>query len=162
MNRKIIALTLALVMGMFALTPFIAAAQTANPLKNISVTDATGNLTNGVLNITSFAVQRGKVVARGTLTGTLGGKQINQAVTLPVTTGQHTCDILHLTLGPLHLNLLGLVVDLNQINLDITAQQGSGNLLGNLLCSVAKLLDGNGNAVGRLVGLLNQILAALG
>ena len=121
-----------------------------------------GNLTNGVLNITSFAVQQGKVVAKGTLTGTLGGKQITQAVTLPVTTGQHTCDILSLTLGPLHLDLLGLVIDLNQINLDITAQSGSGNLLGNLLCSVAKLLDGNGNAVGKLVGLLNDILGALG
>jgi hypothetical protein len=32
------------------------------------------------------------------------------------------------------------------------------NLLGNLLCAVAKLLDGNGNAVGRLVKLLNDIL----
>ncbi|HXG83460.1 MAG TPA: hypothetical protein VNI84_05465 [Pyrinomonadaceae bacterium] len=53
-------------------------------------------------------------------------------------------------------------MQLSQVNLDITAQQGSGNLLGNLLCQVAKLLDGPGNAVGRLVGLLNRILGALG
>ena len=41
--------------------------------------------------------------------------------------------------------------------LDITAQTGAGNLLGNLLCAVAGLLD---NPSG-LVRLLNQILAAL-
>jgi hypothetical protein len=40
-----------------------------------------------------------------------------------------SCQILDLTLGPLHLDLLGLVVDLNQVHLNITAQPGSGNLL---------------------------------
>jgi hypothetical protein len=32
------------------------------------------------------------------------------------------CTILNLTLGPLHLDLLGLVVDLNQVHLTITGQ----------------------------------------
>jgi hypothetical protein len=41
--------------------------------------------------------------------------------------------------------------------LDITAQSGPGNLLGNLLCGVANLL----NSPTSLVTLLNQILAAL-
>jgi hypothetical protein len=71
-----------------------------------------------------------------------------------------TCDILTLVLGPLHLDLLGLVVDLNQVNLAITAQQGSGNLLGNLLCAVANLLNGTGGVTGPLgtiAGLLTQI-----
>jgi hypothetical protein len=71
-----------------------------------------------------------------------------------------SCTILDLTLGPLHLDLLGLVVDLNQVHLTITAQQGSGNLLGNLLCAVAGLLDG-GNPLGSLANLLNQILGIL-
>src|SRR5215208_3424402 len=35
-----------------------------------------------------------------------------------------TCQILHLELGPLDLNLLGLMVHLDQVVLDITAQQG--------------------------------------
>jgi hypothetical protein len=69
------------------------------------------------------------------------------------------------------LNLLGLVVHLDQVNLDITAEQGSGNLLGNLLCAVAGLLDpptgggGGGGLTGLLngiVALLNQILGAIG
>lgn len=162
-HKKFVALALAFVMGIFAIAPLgIASAQTANPLKNISLTDTTGKLTDAKFSVTGFAVQKGKVVATGTLTGTLDGKQVNQTATMPVTTGQHSCDILNLQLGPLDLNLLGLRVQLSQVNLDITAEQGSGNLLGNLLCQVAKLLDGQGNAVGRLVNLLNKILGALG
>ena len=53
-------------------------------------------------------------------------------------------DFRQLTLGPLDLNLLGLMVHLDQVVLDITAQSGAGNLLGNLLCSVANLLNGGG------------------
>ena len=49
---------------------------------------------------------------------------------------------LHLELGPLDLDLLGLVVHLDPVHLDITAVPGAGNLLGNLLCAVAGLLDG--------------------
>ena len=52
---------------------------------------------------------------------------------------------------------LGLEIDLSRVVLDITAQAGAGNLLGNLLCGVANLLsDPNG-----LARLLNQILGGL-
>jgi hypothetical protein len=71
-----------------------------------------------------------------------------------------TCQILNLTLGPLDLNVLGLMVHLDTVHLAITAQQGSANLLGNLLCAVANLLNGNANA-NAIVSLLNNILAAL-
>jgi len=80
-----------------------------------------------------------------------------------VGTRQEACDILNLTLGPLDLNLLGLRVQLNQVQLDITAVPGAGNLLGTLLCAVAGLLDspqlpdlGEG-----LTNLLNAILGLL-
>jgi hypothetical protein len=72
-------------------------------------------------------------------------------------TAAATCPILNLDLGPLHLDLLGLVVDLNRVVLTIVAQSGAGNLLGNLLCAVTGLLDNPGG----LATLLNQILAAL-
>jgi len=73
-----------------------------------------------------------------------------------------TCDILHLVLAPLDLDLLGLRVHLDRVVLDIVAASGAGNLLGNLLCAVTGLLDGGLNGVlGRLVGLLDRILAAL-
>jgi hypothetical protein len=45
------------------------------------------------------------------------------------------CQILDLVLGPLHLDLLGLIVDLNQVHLQITADP-NGGILGSLLCSL--------------------------
>jgi hypothetical protein len=45
------------------------------------------------------------------------------------------CQVLDLLLGPLHLNLLGLIVDLNQVHLQITADP-AGGVLGSLLCSL--------------------------
>ena len=38
---------------------------------------------------------------------------------------------------------------------------GAGNLLGNLLCDVANLLNGNGGALASITTLLNQLLGAL-
>jgi hypothetical protein len=67
---------------------------------------------------------------------------------------QAVCDILTLNIGKIHLDLLGLVVDLSKINLLITAVPGAGNLLGNLLCAVAGLLDPN----SALADFLNELL----
>ncbi len=74
-----------------------------------------------------------------------------------------TCSILHLVLGPLDLNLLGLKVHLDRVVLDITATSGPGNLLGNLLCAVAGLLDGNTplSDLLHLANILNRILTLL-
>lgn len=47
-----------------------------------------------------------------------------------------TCPILNLVLGPLHLDLLGLVVDLNQVHLTIVAEP-TGGVLGSLFCGLA-------------------------
>ena len=73
-----------------------------------------------------------------------------------------SCDILNLVLGPLDLNLLGLHVHLNKVVLHIDAIPGAGNLLGNLLCAVAGLLDKTG-LLGtlQLGNLLNRILGVL-
>ena len=49
-----------------------------------------------------------------------------------------TCSILDLVLGPLHLDLLGLVVDLNRVHLTITGNP-AGGVLGRLLCGVANV-----------------------
>lgn len=46
------------------------------------------------------------------------------------------CPILDLVLGPLHLDLLGLIVDLNQVHLTVTADP-TGGVLGSLFCSLA-------------------------
>ncbi|HEY2259639.1 MAG TPA: hypothetical protein VGH45_07995 [Solirubrobacteraceae bacterium] len=107
----------------------------------------------------------GKAYAVGTLTGQIGHRNIkNTQVMLPaqiphpgLAGAAVACPILHLTLGPLNLNLLGLTVHLNQVVLDITAHSGPGNLLGNLLCSVAGLLDQNTVVSQQLAGLLSIV-----
>jgi hypothetical protein len=43
------------------------------------------------------------------------------------------CQVLHLILGPLHLDLLGLIVDLNEVALDIFAIPSTTR--GDLFCS---------------------------
>ena len=55
---------------------------------------------------------------------------------LQQSTATATCPILDLILGPLHLDLLGLIVDLNQVHLTITANP-TGGVLGSLFCSLA-------------------------
>jgi hypothetical protein len=75
-----------------------------------------------------------------------------------------TCGILLLDLGPLHLDLLGLVVDLNEVILSITGETGAGNLLGNLLCAITGLLDGAGALAGilNLIDSINNLLGSIG
>ena len=75
-----------------------------------------------------------------------------------------SCSVLHLVLGPLDLNLLGLAVHLNRVVLDITAIPGAGNLLGNLLCAVANLLNNTSPTLAdlyKLSSLLSQIIGLL-
>lgn len=129
----------------------------------------------GTLSITRFERQGDRVLAIGTLVGNVAnGTGVRTIVTRfatpvsftpgpasDVAAQQASCDILHLVLGPLDLDLLGLNVQLSQVVLDITAVPGPGNLLGNLLCSIAGLLDGGGS-VARLVALLNELLDLLG
>jgi Domain of unknown function (DUF305) len=114
------------------------------------------------LSIARFQNVGGTTTAVGTVTDTVTGATSN--VALPVLGGAAagsggSCQILDLVLGPLDLNLLGLVIHLDTVQLNITAQQGPGNLLGNLLCAVAGLLDGPTRA---LTNLPNQIHGALG
>ena len=120
----------------------------------------------GTFTIKKFAVQGGQLVALGSLVGTAGNTPIGiTTIAMPVDTAASggqlgECDILHLVLGPLHIDLLGLEIDLNQVVLDITAQAGAGNLLGNLLCAIVGLFDPLGSLT-QLAGLLNQLIGLL-
>jgi hypothetical protein len=174
MKKRLISIALLVaVMTTFAFGPAVAV-QAAPPVPALSV-PVTGTFTDtmggtgtfvGSVALQSFKVVNGALVAVGTLTGTLTDSlgnvvgTVTQSITLPVSNISATCEILHLELGPLDLNLLGLMVHLDKVVLDITAQQGGG-LLGDLLCSLADLLSGNAtlNSIARL---LNNILRILG
>src|SRR5436189_5551687 len=62
---------------------------------------------------------------------------------------QKICPVLDLTLGPLDLNLLGLMVHLDKVHLTITADS-QGGLLGQLFCSIANGKVTLANAAKRL------------
>ncbi|MEU4220589.1 hypothetical protein [Actinoplanes sp. NPDC026623] len=146
------------------------AAAAAPPVTALA-TPITGTADNGSFagnfTPTRFSSQNGNLLATGVLTGTVRDSSgapigtVNRTVSMPVTFAAATCQVLNLVLGPLHLDLLGLVIDLNQVHLVITAVQAPGNLLGNLLCAITHLLDGT-PAAGGLAALLNAILALLG
>jgi hypothetical protein len=157
-----------------------AAQPAATPLtKTVQLTGTKGF--KGTFTIDRFANRGGKLVAVGTLKGTMrkngktkrvsredvrmpasvagaGAASGAKASQLPPIPG--ACEVLNLVLGPITLDLLGLVVRTNRINVRIDAVPGAGNLLGNLLCAITNLLN-PGGAAGPLTQAINQLTAAL-
>jgi hypothetical protein len=135
-----------------------------------------GNVIDAVVSVTRLSLSDdGKLLASGTISGTANGAQFTQSFTdVPADLAQASvgmmqggagsCSILSLDLGPLFLDILGLVVDLEPVILDIFAQTGAGNLLGNLLCAITGLFDGVAvlAAIGNLLDQINAIIGALG
>ena len=183
-------LVFALILALTAAVPVApAAAQNTKKGGGLSVpvagADNLGGKFAGTLFITKFVKNGNGIDAIGTLNATstdvsgvsrnivtqvawplnLAAMSASGADVAPAAiSAQAVCDILHLVLGPLHLDLLGLVIDLNQVELDITAVSGAGNLLGNLLCAITGLLDGPTTAgiLSQISNLLNQLLGILG
>ena len=166
-----LAVLVTLVGSLLAIPTSNALAQGSDPNRNrlavpvSGVVETVGTLT-GSFAISRFAIQDGQLMAIGQLTATVtntAGAVVQTIVTsiaVPVISATGSCEILNLVLGPLDLNLLGLEIHLDQVVLNITAVPGAGNLLGNLLCAIAGLLDGG--ALGQqLVNLLNQLLGVL-
>jgi len=119
-------------------------------------------------NLTGIGNELTQILNQG-LTQVFSPTSVNAGGT-SVTPSAGSTSILHLSLGPVDLNLLGLNVHLDNcangpVTVDITAQHGPGQLLGNLLTSVAHLLDGQGhgnalaNALNRVAGAIDNLLA---
>jgi hypothetical protein len=171
-----------LVLGAVAVPVAGAANGTSHPLKStpalykmpIKGVAKNGKKFSGTYAIQRFVVKGSKVYSVGTLKGKLKGRTVTRyGVMIPANltgdasgaqTSQATCQVLHLVLGPINLNLLGLRVTLGgglnadqPIVLDITATRGGG-LLGDLLCGLTNSLSGT---LGQLQGQLQQLSATL-
>src|SRR3954453_315546 len=108
----------------------------------------TGNKRGGVLGSLFCKLARAQVKTKRQAAARSLNKRLHKAPlrpiafrvpVKPVTAAQNaggTCQVLNLILGPLHLDLLGLVVDLNKVNLNITATRGQGQL-GDTFCQLA-------------------------
>jgi hypothetical protein len=185
MSARKLGLVIAAACAALLIVPVTASAQsTPTPVSvtSFSHIPVTGTANNGKtftghFNVSKFVTRAGKTYALGTLTGRTGNRTIKRSnVAIPVSVGSGTtgagtiaspaatCPILNLVLGPLHLNLLGLHVDLNQVVLNITAVSGQGQLLGNLLCSVANLLNPalSAQQLTGLLNIVNQLLTVPG
>jgi hypothetical protein len=131
----------------------------------------TGKQFRGKYAIDRFRASGGRLVAVGTLRGRLGQRRVAESgVRMPAAVSSapaaaqlppipNACEILNLVLGPIRLDLLGLVVRTNQINVRIDAVPGPGNLLGNLLCAITGILDPQATSARDLASALNAILA---
>jgi hypothetical protein len=161
-------------------------AVTPAPLYTVHITGVAknGKKFTGKYGINRFIVSKVKgkkaVYAIGTLTGRVAGHRVVRknvmipasltgasAVGLPARSAAVSCPVLHLVLGPINLNLLGLKVTLGggptaslPIVLDISAVPGPGNLLGNLLCNLTSALN-TGGLLSQLTGQLSQLSATL-
>jgi hypothetical protein len=144
-------------------------------------TTGNGRKVTGSFVPLKFIDRDGKVLVRGLVQGVVHEKngdrttfaKVKTLRVLPTAGGlapadqggsaRATCDILNLVLAPLDLDLLGLKVHLDRVVLNIVAESGAGNLLGNLLCAVTGLLDGGllGGQLTRLTNVLNRILGLL-
>ncbi len=150
------------------------------------VPDGSGKRFAGTMDIKRFVKDNGKLKAVARITGVMknsNGKVIGHvsdakrtlkvaeigtgdgSTTLSAASASAaTCKVLHLVLGPLDLNLLGLTVHLNKVVLNIDAHSGPGNLLGNLICAIAHLLDPptlSGQQLAAIKDILNTVVGIL-
>jgi len=117
------------------------------------------------IHINAVRVINGQLVALGQIGRHVFSIPLTLLATPANPANPASVPILHLRIDPIHLDLLGLKVDTSPICLDIGAQPGSGNLLGNLLADVANLLN-KGTPLGGLtstqLGDLNNLLTLNG
>jgi hypothetical protein len=133
----------------------------------------------GTLSVQKFSQRGGQPVAIGMVSGsaTLSGASLGTVLTgpiefpvqlaagsaltsnAPISVQQATnCQVLHLDLGAVNLNVLGLTVATQPISIDLSGVTGGTNVLGTLICTILETVN---NVVG-LVNLLNQLLGILG
>ena len=140
-----------------------AAAQNRAPLtQKVAVTGVNkGKNFNGTYTIQRFTTSGGKLVAVGRLTGTLKNRRVSRnnvrmpasfteaarnSQTLPTPPAGlpvPSCPVLHLDLGPIKLNLLGLVVRTNRIFIfvdGIASPNAGGGLLGSIVCALSTVV----------------------
>ena len=157
-----------------AVAPATAGAQEPSDLTQVvslSGKSKSGKQFRGRYAIDRFRASGGELFAVGTVRGRLSGRRVvERRVRMPAALSggaaaaqlppiPNACEILNLVLGPIRLDLLGLVVRTNRINVRIDAVPGPGNLLGNLLCAITGLLDPQATSARQQAAALNAILA---
>src|SRR6266478_6920087 len=131
------------------------AAQKDPPLQ-LPLTSAAGTFT-GTFSISRFEVRDNAIVAIGVVRGSIdgAGSVLVGEVAAPVTVGaasaptaaskaavvqqQATCGVLHLDIGAVNLNVLGVIVATQPISIDLSGDSAAP--LGNLVCTIESTLN---------------------
>ena len=155
MSRKLAALTALVAITALAFAASAVSAGTTGQARTAAATTGTTTQVGTVtvrLTVNRFVKRGSRLYAVGTAISQFKPtaenaakyptKTVRRAFSAPVRklkriqSAQRICPVLDLTLGPLDLNLLGLMVHLDTVHLTITADS-NGGLLGSLLCSLA-------------------------
>jgi hypothetical protein len=136
------------VLGMLALFAGTVGAAAAPERSTGPATDATPAVVDVNFVINRFVRQGRQIMAQGNVIATATSATTAPAVVRKAfiaavktkrgtfSSAQRICDVLTLNLGPLHLEILGLVIDLSRVVLTIKADS-NGGLLGSLFCGLA-------------------------
>jgi hypothetical protein len=118
---------------------------------------------SGNLDLGHFEMRQNFLVIVGTLSGVLSESRgqvigrVNEEIVVPVVVVESTCQLLHLDVGPLDLDLQGVHVQFDKNALGITTRDGPSQ---NLLCSTAKFL-GTRPTLDAVAARLNAVLGTL-
>jgi hypothetical protein len=128
---------------------------------------ATGTFTSA-LKITSFEVQNGVITAMGTLSATnVSGPSANfgpVAVQVPLQLSQisSSCSLTTVNYGSMPVTINGKAETVS-FTLQVTPTMSNKNLLGNLMCSLSRILGNPSSAdTGGVVSHLNKIISEIG
>jgi hypothetical protein len=129
-----------------------------------------GTIPNGSFTVTEFRASGGALQVTGTLTATCTAddatgptftQEITTTVTVAVTRAPGASRTLRLLIGAIEIDRRGLVVHTGEVVVAVTAESGSGHLLGNLLWAVGNSLSSDAPAT-HVADLLNQFLTISG
>jgi len=119
---------------------------------DVEATCASSNQVIAVLCIHRIYIKNDRVFVSGKIQGTIGRTKFDDDFTdIVIDIGlsakkrgvsQISCGIIYLNLGPITLDVLGIVMQTSEIVLDLTGLTCANNLVGNLMCVLANLLDG--------------------
>jgi hypothetical protein len=171
--KRLIAIVTALGLLVALAAPVAAQPERGGLLQGLPVTgvlQGTDQVFEGTLDITSITRDGDVLMVTGAIEGLLDGDPISDTFTATLDLargggpgqGHGVCPILFLELGPLFLDILGLVIEIpDPIVVDVRAERGPGRLLGNLLCALVGILDGDrgGPPLGNLLDRINELLS---
>jgi hypothetical protein len=158
----------AAMVSVFGLSGTAASAAPSAPVSTVAAAQAVdlpvvgtlpdGTVFNGQLSGLTTSLVNGVPTLAGMITGT--GLAAPTTFVAPITGVMAACQVLTLNLGPLNLNVIGVIVDLQPVNLLVAAVPT--NIVTALVCALLGNAAVVPVAVAQIVPLLTEVLPVLG